>query len=325
MIKQSIIFFGSGIYTIPIVKKLLAHNLLLVVTTEKVGELVKFCELERIKYISTNLKNENDIKLIQESKPTLAILASYGAVIPESIIKSIKNGIINIHPSLLPRWKGPSPIQYTLLNSDTQTGVTLIKLDNEIDHGNILSQTNYKLKGDETTKDLLDILFLQGAEMVEDLIIKLENGENLIETPQNHSQESWSYKIEKKDGEINMSSILDIGKLKNMIRAYYPWPGVWLRYSLPVIANPSNVIATLSSSKEKQSNDKRIATSPSSHRNDESSHPTLDAGSRLHNKIIKLLPQDLIQVEGKNPMNYNDFINGFGEEGENLLTKLQLI
>ncbi len=319
MMKQNIIFFGSGSYTIPIVKKLLAHNLLLVVTTEKVGELVKLCELERIKYICTNLKDENDIKLIQESKPTLAILASYGAVIPEKIIKSIKNGIINIHPSLLPKYKGPSPIQYTLLNSDTQTGVTLIKLDNEIDHGNILSQTNYKLKGDETTKDLLDILFLQGAEMVEDLIIKLENGENLIETPQNHSRESWSYKIEKKDGEINMSSILDTGKLKNMIRAYYPWPGVWLRYSLPVIANPSNVIA-IPTSREKQSKPQRH---PEPARLAESKR--VSGSSKLTNKIIKLLPQDLIQVEGKNPINYNDFINGFGNEGKELLQKLQLI
>lgn len=275
--KQNIIFFGSGSYTIPVVERLLNHNLKLVVTTEKDGELVKFCKSKNIDFISANLKSESDIKRIKDLNPTVAVLASYGAFIPEGVINLFQNGIINIHPSLLPRWKGPSPVQYTLLNSDTQTGVTLIKLDNEIDHGPILSQKKYNLSGNETTKELLDILFSVGDEMVEELIVKLENNEDLFESLQEHTKETWSYKIEKKDGEINLANLPETKKLKAMINAYFPWPTVWFL-------------------------------------------------TRIKNKElrIKLLPNNKIQVEGKNPMHYKDFINGYGEEGKELLEKLNL-
>lgn len=275
--KQNIIFFGSGSYTIPVIEKLLNHNLKLVVTTEKDGDLIEFCKSKGIDFISTNLKSEDDIKRITDLNPTVAVLASFGAFIPEKVIRAFQNGIINIHPSLLPLWKGPSPIQYTLLNSDIQTGVTLIKLDNEIDHGPILSQKKYNLLGHETTKELLDVLFSMGSEMVEELIIKLENGEALDETPQDHAKETWSYKIEKKDGEINLENLPEPKKLKAMINAYFPWPTVWFI-------------------------------------------------TRIKNKElrIKLLPEGKIQVEGKNPMNYKDFINGYGEEGKELLEKLNL-
>lgn len=279
MIKQNIIFFGSSSYTIPVVKRLLDHNLVLVITTEKDGDLVKFCESKGVNYISTELKDENDIKIIQNVNPTVAVLASYGAFIPESVINEFKNGIINIHPSLLPKWKGPSPIQYTLLNEDTQTGVTLIRLDNEIDHGPVLSQQIHDLKGDESTKDLLDVLFSRGADMLEELIVKLEKGETISETPQEHADETWSYKITKQDGFIDVNNLnAKPYTLNAMIRAYYPWPGVWFE-------------------------------------------------TRIKNKElrIKLLPEGKIQVEGKNPMNYKDFINGYEDEGRKLLEKLNLL
>lgn len=283
MFSKNIIFFGSGDYAIPIIEKLIPHGLTIVVTTEKNpdSQLLKFCKENNIKTISTNTAKD----LISQfstlnSQFSLAILASYGAFIPEKIINSFPDGIINIHPSLLPRWKGPSPIQYSLLNGDTQTGVTLIKLDNEIDHGPILSQQTYELKGDETTQDLLNILFKLGAEMVEKLIIKLENGEKLTEIPQDHSKETWSYKIIKQDGFIDLESSnvqYQMSNIQNKIRAYFPWPGIWFKTKL-----------------------------------------------KGQTKIVKLLPNQKIQVEGKNPMNYKDFVNGFGEEGINLLEKLEL-
>lgn len=266
--KQNIIFFGSGSYTIPVVKKLLDHNLKAVATSDKSGPLVAFCKQNNIEIIS-DLNNYNF------ENTTLGVLASYGKIIPDNIIKRFKNGIINIHPSNLPKYKGPSPIQYTILNGEKTTGVTVIKLDDQIDHGPILDQKNYDLKGSETTKDLLDELFSIGAEMVEKIVVKLENGESLSETPQDHSKESWSQKIEKKDGEINPDNLPS--NLGNMIRAFYPWPGVWFRTNL-----------------------------------------------KGQEKMVKLFPDEKIQVEGKNVMSYKDFINGYGNEGKLLLQKLEL-
>jgi len=169
--------------------------------------------------------------------------------------------------------------------------VTFIKLDSEIDHGPIISQRPYNLNGNETSEDLLSILFEIGAEMVEEVVLKLENGETINETPQDHSKETWSYKITKEDGHIDINQLnAKRYELNAMVRAFYPWPGVWFRYTLPVIARSETT---------KQSS--------------------------LENKIIKLLPEGKIQVEGKNPMTYKDFVNGFGDEGKEIIEKLGLL
>lgn len=281
--KQKIIFFGSGWYTIPVIKKLIPLGLDLVVSTENEGKLIDFCKENNIKTLTVNSASEliNHQSLFTNHQ--VAVLASYGALVPDEIINIFPQGIINIHPSLLPKWKGPSPIQYSLLNGDSITGVSLIKLDHELDHGPILSQKPYTLQGNETAEDLLSILFEIGAEMAEEIIQKLENGEKLVETVQDHSQETWSYHIEKKDGELKFDSPelkTENWKLKidRMIRAYFPWPGVWFM-------------------------------------------------TRIKNQElrIKLLPEGRIQVAGKNPMSYKDFVNGFGEEGKQILEKLHLL
>ncbi len=307
--QQKIVFFGSGDFTIPVVQKLLPHGLDLVVTNDKNPNslLSKFCAENHIEVLICSTSSEliNHQPLIINH--SLAILASYGAFIPKSIIDCFDNGIINIHPSLLPKYKGPSPVQYALLNGETITGVTLIKLDSEIDHGPILSQKPYNLMGNETSEDLLSILFEIGADMVEEIVIKLENGKTITQTSQDHQAETWSYKLEKKNGFIDISSPqFKISNLKfkidNMVRAFYPWPGVWFRYE--------------------------IAASTSSPHNDEERHNVFASGAKqssLENKIIKLLPEGRIQVEGKNPMNYKDFINGFGVDGKELLENLHLI
>lgn len=275
--KQKIVFFGSDSFTIPVIEKLLSHNLVLVVTNNTTGKIVEFCKEKNIPFVVSSLKDLSVLEKIKEVNPTIAVLASYGAIIPESVINIFPNGIINIHPSLLPKYKGPTPVPAALLCGETITGVTLIKLDNEVDHGPILAQSPYNLSGNETAQDLLSILFEVGGALVEEQIIKLENGEALVETPQDHSQESWSKKIEKKDGMIDLSEIPNPEKLNNMIRAFYPWPGVWFR-------------TTLNGQK----------------------------------KIVKLLPENKIQVEGKNIVSYKDFINGFGEKGKEILEKLNL-
>ncbi len=278
--QQKIVFFGSGDFTIPVVKKLLIHGLDLVVTNDKNpnSQLINFCKKNSIEVLICSTSKELSTFNSQISNHNVAILASYGAFIPKSIIDCFDSGIINIHPSLLPKYKGPSPVQYALLNGETVTGVTLIKLDDEIDHGPILAQKPYQLSGNETSEDLLSILFEIGAEMVEEIVTKLENNETIIETPQNHSQESWSQKISKQDGFVNINQLnAKPFTLSAMIRAFYPWPGVWFTTSL-----------------------------------------------KGQTKIVKLLPEERIQVEGKNPMNYKDFINGFGDEGKILLEKLGL-
>lgn len=279
--KQTIIFFGSGSYSIPVIQMLTQHNLTLVVTTETTGPLISFLEKNNIQYLSTNVTGDKKIakseiwKTVKDQQPTLGILASFGAIIPQDVIDIFPKGIWNIHPSLLPKFKGPSPIQYTLLSGDTETGVTIISLDDQVDHGPILAQEIFPIQGTETTQELLGILFTKGAELIERLLQQ----DSVESTPQDHAKETWSEKITKESAYINLEIPPSKEILDRMVRAYHPWPGVWTKW-------------------EKENG---------------------------KTKIVKLLPNCLIQVEGKKPMSYKDFINGYGNEGEKLLIKLHLI
>jgi methionyl-tRNA formyltransferase len=281
MINHRIVFFGSGTYSIPVIETLTRNGLTLVFTTETSGPLISFLEKNSIPYFSTKVTGEKKIsktelwQQVKDINPTLGILASFGAIIPQDIINVFPHGIWNIHPSLLPKYKGPSPIQYTILSGEAETGVTIISLDEQVDHGPILAQEQYPLIGTETSQELLDTLFTKGAHLIEELLQK----DQVESTPQDHNKETWSEKITKDSGYIDMENPPSPEQLDKMIRAYHPWPGVWTKW-------------------------------------------TRENGNI---KIVKLLPNNYIQVEGKKPMTHKDFINGYGKEGKELLEKLDML
>ena len=280
------VFFGSGEYTIPVVKMLQNHELGLVVTTETEGKFYDYLQDNSIPHLVTHLKNSDDIEKIKEIGAEIGVLGSYGAIVPNKVIQAFPHGIINIHPSLLPIYKGPSPVQYAIKNGDKITGVTIISLDDQIDHGVILSQKEFPLNGTETLEDLKKELFKIGSEMIEELLKKPENGKKLEGTEQDHTKEIFTYKVTREDGRIDLAKIptseLEISNWKleiaRKIRAFYPWPGVWFE--------------------------------------------TVFAGK---NRRFKLLPDGKIQMEGKNIMTYKDFMNGYGEEGRELVNKLEFV
>src|SRR5690606_31457425 len=145
----------------------------------------------------------------------------------QHIIDLFPHGIWNIHPSLLPQYKGPSPIQAAILSGDAETGVTIIMLDDQVDHGPMLAQEKVLLAGDETTEQLKHLLFKKGGEMITSLIQLLKQKQSVTTTPQDHAKETWTEKITKEHGEINLESPPQPEVLDRMIRAYYPWPSVW--------------------------------------------------------------------------------------------------
>lgn len=274
--KQRIVFFGSGYYVIPIVEKLLEHNLLLVVTTEVEGKFVQYLKNKQIPYLQSKLKSDEDIKKIIDLNPTLGILASFGAIIPKKIIDLFPLGILNIHPSLLPKYKGPSPVQFTILAGEEKSGATIIRLDDKVDHGPILAQNEIELDGNETLQTLTEKLFLLGSNMISKVIQNIENDLQIEEKQQGEKEESWTKKVSRGNGKIDLQNPPDRTFLDRKIRAFYPWPGVYLTASL--------------------------------------------AGNQ---KLIKLLPEGKIQVEGKRPMTYKDFINGY-PDGKNIIEGLGL-
>ncbi|MFC1790670.1 methionyl-tRNA formyltransferase, partial [Patescibacteria group bacterium] len=171
-----------------------------------------------------NLDNFSSLKKQISPLPQSAILASFGAKIAQEVIDTFPFGILVIHPSLLPLYRGVSPIQRTILNGDQKTGVTVLKMDDKFDHGPILGTKEIKLTGKETTPDLTKKLFLLGAQLSTSILPRYLAGK-ITPQPQDHALATRAPKIIKEDGQINWRE--NPQKIERQIRALAGWPGTW--------------------------------------------------------------------------------------------------
>lgn len=156
----------------------------------------------------------------------LYIVASYGKIIPKEIIEIPRFGAINIHPSLLPRWRGPSPIQSAILAGDLETGLTIIKLDELMDHGPIIAVSGFPLKAHNkiTYNELHDNLAKLGADLLVKTLPQWING-TIEPIPQDDTKAAYSTMLKKDSGRINWEKPAD--EIERMIRAFNPWPSTW--------------------------------------------------------------------------------------------------
>ena len=164
----------------------------------------------------------------------LAILVAFGQIIPQEILKIPKFGFINVHPSLLPKYRGPSPIQSAIIKGEIKTGVTIIKLDQEVDHGPILNQQEVVIEKEDTHESLIEKLGLIGANL---LLVTLPDylSGKIKPKEQNHKDATFTKKITKADGQIDLENPPSKQKLERMINAFYPWPTVWTKINSKII------------------------------------------------------------------------------------------
>lgn len=159
----------------------------------------------------------------------LFVVASYGKIIPKSILALAKFGALNVHPSLLPKYRGSSPVPATILNGDKKTGVTIIKMDEKMDHGPIVATNEISLSGQEIMPELINKLFQLGAKLLIEIIPDFITNK-LVLKPQNHSNATFTKPLTRQSGYFDIESPPSPEQLDHMIRAYYPWPGVWTRF-----------------------------------------------------------------------------------------------
>lgn len=216
----------------------------------------------------------------------LGVVAAYGRILTKNELTTPKYGCINVHPSLLPQYRGPTPVQTAILNGDKKTGVTIIKLDEEVDHGPILAQVKEPIFSTDTSESLYKRLFEKGAQLLPKVLGEYIKG-TVMSKEQDHSKATYTKPLSRADGYIDISDTIPPEKLDRMIRAYHPWPGVWTKVQ---IATP---------------NKKQLTT-----------NKQLAVRSQKLEVRIKFLPEQKIQVEGKKPMSYKDFINGYPEAKE---------
>lgn len=192
-------------------------------------EVKIWAEKEKIPYLQPKtLKGddfENDLKKILP-KADLFIVASYGKIIPQNILDIPKHKTLNVHPSLLPKLRGPSPIQSAILE-ENETGVSIMRLDSEMDHGPILTQRKIEIEWPPYMEELEEVSGRIGGGELASIIPDWIDGK-IDEKEQDHSIATYCKKIEKKDAEIDLSDSPE--KNLRKIRAFHIWPGAFFFY-----------------------------------------------------------------------------------------------
>ena len=152
------------------------------------------------------------------------VVVSYGKILPQWLLDLPKHGVVNVHPSLLPRWRGTSPIHAAIAAGDAVTGVTIMKMDALMDHGPILAQQEETIRPDDTGKSLHDRLAELGAQILPETLSSYVAG-NLEPTEQDHAQATHCTLLTRDDGRLDFTKTAT--ELERLIRAYDPWPGTW--------------------------------------------------------------------------------------------------
>lgn len=189
----------------------------------------------------------------------LFVVASYGKIIPQSLLDIPQYGSLNVHGSILPKHRGASPIQAAILNGDKTTGITIMLMDAEMDHGPIISTKEIKISEQVNLQTLSKKMMQVAALLLIETLVKFVEGKVKPQV-QNHTRATYCKLLTKDSGYFEIQNPPTPEVLDRMVRAYYPWPGVWTRWK---------------------------------------------------GKIVKFLPEGKIQIEGKKPISFKDFLNGY--------------
>lgn len=228
------VFFGTGDFAVKVLEILCQNGFVpeLVVTTPDKPKGRKM-ELqpspvkqwaEKNNKIAVQPKKLMDVHDILVAYHDLFIVADYGKIIPIEILNIPKYGALNVHPSLLPKFRGPSPVQSFILSGEEETGATIILMDQDIDHGPIIAKSEIRSAKSETYKELEDKLAVLGGELLVKAIPDWLEGKIKAEE-QNHSQATFTKKITKEEGLIDLNEPPEVVVRK--VRALTPWPGVY--------------------------------------------------------------------------------------------------
>ncbi len=264
-----IVFFGTPAFVLPVLETLDKHFAIVGVVTTPDRKIGRKQILSPSTVKQWAIKNNKPILTEEElsSKNTdLFVVAAHGKIIAKEILEIPTYGAINIHPSLLPKYRGASPIQSAIFHGDKESGVSIIKMDEEIDHGPILYVKNIVLSNEDTFQSLSIKMFQVAADVIPSVIDDYVR-ERIHPVSQDDTKATFCDHITKHHGYFDIATPPSPEKIDKMVRAYYPWPSVWTKIQM-------------------------------------------ENGEK---KIIKFLPEKKIQREGKNPVSYKEFINGYPE------------
>lgn len=171
--------------------------------------------------------NTEFVDALKDYNPDIAVVVAYGRILPKEVLDIPRLGSINIHASLLPKYRGASPIQHAILSGDDVTGVTIMKMDEGMDTGDMLLKEELAIRS-MNAEELSDALGELGGELIVKALPLIENGSIAVEA-QDDALATYTRMIKKEDGRINFKEY-SASEIERMTRAFYPWPGVTVGY-----------------------------------------------------------------------------------------------
>jgi len=239
---KKIVFMGTPFFAVPILKSLYQNGYpISVVYTQpaqksKRGQRVNKSPVQGISETlniefrtPTSLKNNREeYEYLKKLNADIAIVVAYGQIIPKEILSLTKKGFINIHASLLPKWRGAAPIQRSIMNLDKQTGISIMKIEEKLDTGPVCNFYKLNIMNNDNAEIISDKLSALAAEKISNNIDEILE-DKLEFKEQAHEEATYAYKIEKSEGKIDWNNSAEsiIGKINGL----YPSPGAWFIYN----------------------------------------------------------------------------------------------
>jgi methionyl-tRNA formyltransferase len=172
----------------------------------------------------SRLRDPEVMEALEAWSPTLIVVAAYGQILRQNVLDLPIHGCINVHASLLPRWRGASPVHHAILHGDRETGVTIMRMDAGLDTGPMLSKVSTIIEPSDTTSILAERLSLLGADLLVQILPAYLQG-GLVAEGQNDDLATYAPMLKKKDGNLDFVNSADM--LVRQVRAYVPWPGAF--------------------------------------------------------------------------------------------------
>lgn len=174
-----------------------------------------------------SIKDEQFVMKMQDILPDFFVVIAFGQVLPINLLAIPKYGAVNVHGSLLPKYRGAAPIQWALINGEPETGVTTMQMDSGLDTGDIFLRRRIEIRPDDTSQTLHDRLSVIGAELIAETLDGIQSG-TITPIPQNDAESSYAPSLKKDDGHISWRSPAE--RIVSFIRGMTPWPGAFTYY-----------------------------------------------------------------------------------------------
>lgn len=297
-----IVFMGTPQAAVPSLEKIIAdgHEIAAVWTqpdrpsgrgNKLTAPPVKICALQHdLQVFQPNkIKTAETLELFQSAKADIAVVVAYGRILPETFLNSFPKGCLNVHFSLLPKYRGAAPVNWAIVNGESKTGVTTMQMDVGLDTGDILLQRETEIGSEENSLELMQRLSFIGADLLSETLKYLDK---LAQIPQKHELATFAPIMKKEDGLIDWN--FNSQKISNRVRGFQPFPSSYTFYQ----GKKLTILKAKTSDYERDE---------------------IPVGAVLHAKGDLLLVScgensvlqiEELQLEGKNRMKTRDFLNG---------------